>query len=253
MKTVYLDIETAPNLGYVWAKYEQNVLAYERERYLLCFTYLWQGTSKVRSCAQWDYPARFKADPFDDRAVLIELWNVLDEADVIIGHNLDKFDLRMANSFFVRAGLGSPSPYQTIDTLKVARRYFAFNSNKLGDLVETLGIGEKLNAGGFETWLGCMAGDPRAQRRMVKYARRDTAILPALYEALRPWMKGHPSMNHDDPEACPVCATRGSLTKDGWRYTKVGKYQGYYCSACGSYPSSRTAEKVEHKPERVSR
>ena len=50
----------------------------------------------------------------------------------------------------------------------VARRNFMFNSNSLGDLGQTLGLGGKGDTGGFDTWLQCMAGDPKAWRRMIK-------------------------------------------------------------------------------------
>ena len=41
-----------------------------------------------------------------------------------------------------------PSPYKTIDTLKIARKYFGFNSSKLDDLGRVLGAGEKVRHGG---------------------------------------------------------------------------------------------------------
>ena len=36
-KILLIDIETAPNLGYIWGKYEQNVIDYKTEWYLLSF------------------------------------------------------------------------------------------------------------------------------------------------------------------------------------------------------------------------
>ena len=253
MRTLFLDIETAPNLGYTWAKWEQNVIGFQRERYMLCFSYKWAHEKKVHVVSQIDYANDFAKDPFDDTALLMALWPLLNEADVIIGHNVVKFDLKMINAFFVLKGIAPPSPYQTIDTLLIARRYFAFNSNSLGDLLEALELGEKLSTGGFGLWTGCMRGDAASWRKMIRYSRRDTDRLPPLYERLRPFMRNHPTMNHGNPEACPVCNEAGHLKKDGIRYTKTGQYQGYWCAACGSYPSDRTLNKQAVKPERVHR
>ena len=35
-KILYYDIETAPNLSYVWGQYEQNVIAHVSEWHMLC-------------------------------------------------------------------------------------------------------------------------------------------------------------------------------------------------------------------------
>ena len=72
---------------------------------------------------------------------------MFDEADVVIAHNGDKFDMRKANARF--GHYEPPMPVQQVDTLKVARKYFKFESNKLGDLGEHLGLGNKEVTGGF--------------------------------------------------------------------------------------------------------
>ena len=246
MKTLFLDIETAPNLGWVWAKYDQNVLSYERERYMLCFSYKWAGQDETHVVSQIDFPTAFKKDRHDDSRVLKAIWNLLDEADVIIGHNVRAFDLKMVNAFFITADMPPPSPYQTIDTLIAARSVAKFNSNSLKDLCKTLGIGDgKKDAGGFATWLGCMAGDQPAWDHMIEYARRDTELLEPLYHRLRPYMKQHPTMNWDNAHACPIC-TGTDLKLNGTRRTKVSRFQTYQCRDCGSFSSSRLTRDTRH-------
>ena len=42
-----VDIETFPNRAYVWGKYEQDVIAFEREGFLASFAYKTLGEKKV--------------------------------------------------------------------------------------------------------------------------------------------------------------------------------------------------------------
>ena len=258
MKTLYLDIETAPNLAWVWAKYEQNVISYAdpgREKYCLCFSYKWEHEDETHVVSQIDFPTAFKKDKHDDSRVMQALWDLLDEADIVIGHNVRKFDLKSINAFFIRNGMTAPSPYQTVDTLVLARSNFGFNSNSLKDLAITLGLPvQKGSAGGFETWLGCMEGDADSWDQMIKYAKIDTELLPILYKRLRPFCKGLPSLNFIDPDGCPVCDEgENLLQKRGFRYTKVNRFQVWQCQSCMCYSSSRMSDLVAaDKPVRVS-
>jgi len=252
-KVLYFDIETAPNLSYVWAQWEQNVLAHEREWYMLCFSYQWEHEGKTRVVAQDDFKNHRK-DPFNDNHVIEELWKLLDEADIVVGHNLDKFDIRKANARFIQLGHQPPSPYKTIDTLKIARASFMFNSNRLGDLCRLLGIGDKHETGGFGLWMGCMEGDPKAWKKMKKYAKQDTALLPDIYKALRPWAKSHHSMNlyGAGPDACPRCgAVNPKYHRRGYHYTKSGRFVKYQCQTCKGYCHDRLSNKEADKPNRV--
>jgi len=239
-KVLFYDIETAPNLAYVWGQYDQNVVQQYREWYLLCFSYKWEGQKSTSVVSLTDFPDVYDKDPEDDSAVAQVLWDLFDEADVVIAHNGDKFDMRKANARFVYHSMTPPSMPQQVDTLKVARRHFMFNSNKLGDLGQHLGLGNKEATGGFELWAGCMRGDERAWRTMKKYAKQDVELLQDVYERLRPWMTNHPNRALLDsrPDSCPTCG-HGGLIRRGCRSTKVAQYVQLQCKSCGAYCRER--------------
>jgi len=60
---------------------------------------------------------------------------------ILVGHNA-KFDLHFISNEIKCSGVISPEMY-FLDTLKIARQYFSFKSNKLGDIAEVLGIDVK--------------------------------------------------------------------------------------------------------------
>lgn len=249
-KILYYDIETAPNLSYVWGHFEQNVIEHEREWYMLCVSYRWEHEKKTQVTSLVDFPSDYKKDPENDFHVVKKLWDLFNEADIVIAHNGDRFDMRKANARFVWHGLGPASPVKSVDTLKVARRYFMFNSNKLDSLGAHLGVGRKVATGGFETWAGCMRGDMKLWKRMIKYAKQDVDLLRRVYMELRPWMTNHPNMNIFDGtvNACPTCGSE-DLHKRGFRRTQVSVFQQYQCNSCMAYSSQRIADKTAVKPE----
>ena len=248
-KTLIFDIENAPNLGYIWGKYEQNVIEYEKEWYILSFSYKWLGEKKVKSFSLPDFKS-YKKDKTNDKELLKELWKLLDEADIVIGHNSDKFDIRKSHSRFIYHGMNKPSTYKTVDTLKVARKHLLCNSNKLTDLCKYLKIGEKVETGGFKLWRECMDGDMKAWKKMIKYNKHDVIITEKLYLKLRPWMDNHPNLALMDGKerACPTCSSP-KVIKNGFAYSRVGVFQKWICKNCGAWSQSRQSEKGHIKPE----
>lgn len=241
-KVLFYDIETAPNLGYIWGKWDQNVLAYTKEWTLLCISYRWAHEKTTHVVSLLDFPELYEVDPEDDTEVVNVLWDLLDEADITIAHNGDAFDNKKASARFIINGFNPPSPFRSIDTLKVARTKFKFNSNTLGDLGQTLGLGEKVATGGFSLWQGVMRGDEKAWKRMIKYAKQDTDLLIKVYERLKPWMTNHPNLGMwSELTVCPSCGGN-HLMKRGTRYTNTMSYQQYQCTDCGAYCRSRTAD-----------
>lgn len=247
------DIETTPNLAYVWGKYQQDVIAYEEEWHILCFAYKWLGERTTHVVALPDFPL-YKREPRNDKEVVKKLKELFDEADVVIAHNGDSFDQKKVQARFMVHRLGPPTPYRQIDTKKVARKYANFNSNKLSDLGRNLGLGQKLDTGGFSLWLGCMNGVAAAWNTMKRYNKQDVVLLEQVYLELRPWINNHPAMNlmEGKYDACPNCGSTTPLIKNGTYFNKVSHVQVWECPACKAHPRSRMAERVKEHVKYIS-
>jgi hypothetical protein len=238
------DIETAPNLGYTWGKWQQDVIAFEHEWYLLSIAWKWHGESAVHVRGLDDYK-RYDRDPENDFELAKLAHALFDEADIVVAHNGKEFDTKKAQARMIAHGFDPPSSFREVDTLKIARANFAFTSNRLDDICRLLGIGGKKETGGFGTWRGCLRGDPKAWRKMKRYNRHDVVLLEQLYERLRPWGK-HPNVATmvDRSDACPTCgSTKGFLSK-GYSYTPLSRRKRWKCKACGASVSDRKTERL---------
>ena len=242
-KIAFVDIETAPSLGWVWQKYETNVIDFKTDWYLLSFAVKWAGEKKVKVYGLCDYPG-YDKNREDDSKLVDDLWKVFDEADIVIGHNGDSFDIKKSNSRFLTHKLPPPSPYKTVDTLKIARRAFKFDSNKLDDLGRYLGVGRKLPHTGFHLWKGCMNGDPEAWKLMKKYNAHDVELLEQIYFLMRGWSPTHPNVNKGQT-ACPKCGST-KVQRRGFSYTLLRQKQRFQCLSCfGWYEGpAKVVEKI---------
>jgi DNA polymerase III epsilon subunit-like protein len=227
-KICFIDLETSPNISYTWyGKFEVDVVDFIEEGYILSFAYKFLGDKKVKAYSLADFK-------MDKKKLVKKLWEVFDESDIIVAHNAKQFDVKWANRAFVLYGFTPPSPYKVVDTLTESRSKFKFNSNRLNDLGKYLGIGTKVETGGFPLWKKCMAGDKKAFKKMVEYNKNDIVLLEKVYLKLRPYMTTHPSTNTDDNMVCPMCGSR-DLIKRGFRFTTTMKNQRWVCKDCGKW------------------
>lgn len=231
-KVLFYDIETSPLVSYTWGTFQQNVIKVKEEWQLLSVAWKWQGDRYV-NCAtsEWD-----EGTAGSDEGLAQTIRDLFDEADIVVAHNGNRFDQPKSRARMSYWHIDPPGSFKQVDTLSVARRNFKFTSNRLGELGEFLGCGRKAETGGFSTWEDCMAGDPKAWAKMVKYNKQDVKLLEAVYDRLLPWDTTHPNMAmfSDRPAACPKCATEGSLIVHGWRYYQVTKRCQYQCKSCRS-------------------
>ncbi len=234
VKVLLYDVESSPNIGYCWGKWEQNIIEFVTERQVISVAWKWLGDEDVHVLALPSFPG-YKRNRDDNRHLMMALHKLISEADVAIGHNVDEFDDKMINTDFIKHGLTPPPPHKSIDTLKVAKRYFRFNSNKLDDLGAFLKVGKKVKHWGFELWKRCLAGDMKAWRLMMKYNKGDVVLLEKIYLKLRPWMVTHPDFNAiDGHSGCPACKSV-KLIRRGWAIVGAGRKQRYQCGECGRW------------------
>jgi uncharacterized protein YprB with RNaseH-like and TPR domain len=237
------DIETTPSLVYTWSHWNTNVIATAKDWEILSFAWKWLGTKKVSFASTQGAK--------NDKHVVKMLWQLLDEADIVIAHNGDKFDQKKANTRFMKWGLGPPSPYQSIDTLKEVRRSLSHYSNSLNELGRYHELGHKIEHTGVQLWLDCMAGDPKAWKLMEKYNRQDVLLLEKVYLTLRPFIgipgrAAHPNLGLWKPGelVCTKCAS-SDVVKRGFHRTLVSLYQTIYCKNCTGYSRIRVREPQE--------
>lgn len=247
-RVLFLDIETAPSLGWVWQKWQTDVIDFAQHWYLLSFAWKWLGDKDVSCRALPDYSG-YKRNHNNDLHLVRDLHDLLDRADIIVAQNGDSFDIKKANARIIFHRLPPPSTYKTVDTLKLARKYFKFESNRLGDLGKFLGVGSKLPHTGFQLWAGCMEGDEDSWRLMREYNKADVALLEEVYYKLRPWAVNHPNLglyaNPSDPQrACPTCQS-DRIQKRGFNYAKLQVRQRWQCLDCKSWFSGKVIKKAE--------
>lgn len=229
-----LDIETAPMEVYVWGLYKQRIPHNNiiKDWFMLSWSAKWLYDDNVMSAVVTPKDALKR----HDGGILSELWALLDKADIVIGHNLDRYDDRKIKARFLDNGMQPPTPYRTVDTLKVARREFALSSYKQDYITKHFKLHEKIDTsalGGFDLWKRCVNGDADALQLMVSYNRQDVRGLEDVYLMLRPYIKNHPNLGvMMDETVCPNCGSDGLIDTDSYYHTTANKFKVFRCCNC---------------------
>lgn len=230
-KIMVFDIETSGNIvysfqiGYNMSIHPEQIL---EERKVICICWKYVGEKKVYSL-EWD-------KNHDDKTMLKKFAKEALKADALVGHNSDKFDIKWLKTRMLYHRLEPMTNIVSVDTLKLSRANFNFNSNKLGYITKFLGFAGKLNTGGLQLWLDIRNGSKKAMKHMVKYCRQDVTELENVFLAMLPHCQRLPLslsvLYNGHNEGCPMCG--GERTHKNGTYTSnAGKYQKYKCSKCG--------------------
>ena len=228
MRTLLLDIETAPNTAYVWRLFKENVpLARLIETsYVMCWAAKWLDAPEVHFSSVYHN---------GQIAMLQSIRDMLAEADVVIHFNGKAFDIPTLNREFLIYGLVPPAPYKQVDLMLVAKDKFRFVSNKLDHIAQELDCGKKHDTS-FDLWVKCMSNDPDAWVQMENYNIQDVMLLERVYKKMIPWITKGPNIAVY-ADGAPVCPSCGSVEVErrGYTYTTVGKFQRYHCTSCGAW------------------
>lgn len=194
----------------------------------ICFSAAWYDKpDEIIQGAEWM--------PGGHMRMLEQLWELYDEADIVIGHNIRSFDTKVIKGDWIENGFALPSSWQTVDTLTIARREFNFESNTLDALCKRLGIPAKTDKYNAKVAQAACAGDVEAQDRILAYNAGDITATMALYDKLRPFIHGHPhlGLGTGDERCCPNCGGTKFTTISDAR-TSVTTYAARRCDNCKS-------------------
>lgn len=247
-KILLFDIETSPIIAPVWSLWNQNINSDQilRDWNILCWSAKYLFEDKIYSMKL----NKRELKEGDDKRITEGLWQMLDDANIVIAHNLKKFDKKKAQTRFLKHKMGLPNHYQEIDTLVSARKQFAISSNRLdfiakkffeveGKMETEKGLWDKVMGNPYKG----IAPDVEALDRMGQYCDQDVRVLEEVYLRLRPYITNHPNVALFIGSEFNICKACGSPEFEpiGEYTTIVNIYEGYRCRTCGSVHRSRKA------------
>lgn len=205
IKRLFFDIETSPCIGYFWRPGYNINLTYENiiEPWrIICISYKWEGRDKVHRIT-WDKNQC-------DKSLLEKFIPIANKADEIVAHNGDRFDIKKLRTRSIYHRVPMFPKYRSLDTLKKSRSGFSFPSNRLNDIGQFLGVGQKLETGGFSLWKDVMNGNKKALKQMGDYCDQDVVLLEDVFTVLKDY-----TINN----------THVGVIQGGWKYE---------CPNCGN-------------------
>jgi len=204
-RRLFFDIETTYIKGWFWScgkQYigPQNIM---QDKKVICISYKWEGDEEIKTLT-WSKKG-------DDGGMIKKFIKVLGEADEIIAHNGDNFDLKELRTRAINHGEFMYPTYKTLDTLKKSRQYFRFPSNKLDYIGKFLNVGEKMHHEGIQMWIDITEDKcPDALAKMVKYCEQDVILLEDVYTCMSPYIYHNTNfavLHGKDKWNCPECTS----------------------------------------------
>lgn len=241
-KILLLDIETSPLLSMHWGLFKQNIAINQivTDWEIMMVGYKWLGDKASNIITAREHWTQGRGDSLEE--LVLNAWALLNEADILVCHNV-KFDDKKLKAKFSEYGLPPPAPYKKVCTLQIAKSQFGHSSNKLDYLAKKLTDEGKIETGGMQLWIDCLAGKEEAWNHMEDYCKRDVDVLEGLYLELRPWDNRHPNLQlyyDDEEERCGRC---GSLEVedlvDKVAHTNVSTFNLVKCNECGTIRRGR--------------
>lgn len=230
IRRLFFDIETSPNIGFFWRPGYKLQIGHEniiKERGIICVGYKWEGDKKS-SCITWGKRQ-------DDSKVVKLIAELLTEADEVVSHNGDKFDIPWVRGRCLKHGHPLPPRLVSQDTCALAKRLFNLNANRLDYIAQYLGFGGKMATGGFGLWRSVVLDkDEAALAKMVAYCKRDVDLLEAVWNKMKPYVPSKSRLS-DRVGSCPECGGH-HLVLRGTRTTEAGsKFVRLRCGDCGKW------------------
>ena len=244
IKRLFFDVETSFNIiGDFACGYNKHV-GYNQileERKIICICYKWEGQSRVYSL-NWD---KNKCD----KKMITSFLRILKQADEIVAHNGDRFDIKWIRGRCFIHDLDMMPHYNTVDTLKEARKQFNLNSNRLDYLSKITGSTGKLKTD-WDMWVKITLYNHKPSlTKMVTYCKKDVVELERVWGRMKNHIKpktgGRTSLGYLSD--CPECGSSKTFV-NRHRVTASGAMNVQFkCKDCGKYHQMPQSKFIKEK------
>ncbi len=239
VKTLVLDIETSPIRAWVWGLRDQNIALnqIDKDWHIMAWAAKWLGepASKIKY-------EETRTD--NDKAILKKLWNLLDEADVLVTQNGASFDIPRIDARMRIHKMRPYSPSKHADTYRMNKKA-GFTSHKLSYLNDVLcpeyAKSEHPEFPGMSLWTECLKGNPKAWKVMKKYNIKDVLGTEALHNITNPWAPASTTRTIIAPDPGKKCEVCGSpnVYRRGRYVLKHNIFEKWHCQSCGAWRKGR--------------
>lgn len=237
LKVLFFDIETAPLLARIWHPAQRWVSPEQmaHDSFMLTWAAKWLDGKKVMS----DRLTSTEAREQNDSRIVQSLADLVREADIIVAHNINGFDLPRLNSRVAMNKQEPLGPKQTIDTLTLSRKHFGFAYNKLDWLAEQFGVGKKIDTD-MELWNRAYMGEVKALKEMERYNKHDVVLLEGIFHYMKPYVQRLTRLfdaDHEDQWLCTYCGSEGvnNFQRRGYYRTQISTFPKVQCKVCKKY------------------
>jgi len=227
LKVLLLDLELSYAMAYIFPSKKPQYISpknIKHHQFVVCAAYKWLHEVST-------YVVKIKnAKSRNDKNIAVKLHELMTEADIIVAHNGDRFDIKHCNTMFITHGLGPIPERKSIDTLKMARKYFAFAGNDLDSLSKRFGGKGKATK---PCWFKLTDGVASEVDIAAEYCKGDIIELERVFIAIRPFIRKLPHLGTlKDITECHACGSK-RLVKKGKEFDGHRLYKRVKCKECG--------------------
>jgi hypothetical protein len=243
MKVLHLDCETSPAVvytHYIGSKTSISHSQIKSDSLIICVQYMWDSEKEAKYI-----PWEKINGKWDDKSALEEISNLINEADIIVGQNINDFDMKVLNNRLMLNRLTPIDNNNTIDVLKLSYRSFKKLSHKLDYRAHVLGQAGK-NKMEFKDWINVLEGKVPVSRKMAPYGCKDVEETKKVFYREFEYYKDLPAkikkiiksyLGTEEKLQLTKCVRcNGTLVKRGISKLANGLVkQRSQCKSCGKY------------------
>jgi uncharacterized protein YprB with RNaseH-like and TPR domain len=202
--------------------------------HIISIGYKWGHEAKVHVMSLLDYPGKVAND---DSKLIAAFLKVYDEADLVVHHFGEFFDLPFLRTRMLIHGMKPLPDTAQVDTWRIAKKRFKFGSNRLQRILEVLRCPYDKSPVKLSVWGAARVGDPKAIKYVIEHNRLDVLVLEWVYKRLAPSWQHHPALHISENGECTYCG--GKTVSKGRRLCVTHWYQRRFCTKCGKYLRGR--------------